>query len=256
MAHAPDSNGFSLRRWSQRKLAAGRRDEPARPGDRAAESTAEARDDRPIAPPAGTVSERAATGPHPMGSAASRAAGADKAPLAPAAANAANAAALPPLESLTIDSDFSPFMQAGVDENLKRSALRKLLRDPRFNVMDGLDVYIDDYSKPSPLEPELARALMQARYIFDPPKTRVTPEGVVEDIPAGEDAVVALDDGAGTKVTPPGRVALHASDAAAVPTPCVPAAIAADAGAHLPGDPATLIDDAAARVAADTADDR
>ena len=58
---------------------------------------------------------------------------------------------LPPIDSLTIDSDFSPFMQAGVDPALKREALRKLVRDPRFNVMDGLDVYIDDYSKPDPL---------------------------------------------------------------------------------------------------------
>ena len=88
-----------------------------------------------------------------------------------------SAAGLPPLESLTIDSDFSPFMQPGVDADVRRSALRKLLRDPRFNVMDGLDVYIDDYSMPSPIEPELARTLMQARYIFDPPQTRVNARG-------------------------------------------------------------------------------
>jgi hypothetical protein len=29
--------------------------------------------------------------------------------------------------------------------------LKTLFQDPRFNVMDGLDVYIDDYSKPDPL---------------------------------------------------------------------------------------------------------
>jgi hypothetical protein len=55
--------------------------------------------------------------------------------------------------------------------------------------MDGLDVYIDDYSKPSPLEPELVRTLAQARYLFNPPKTHVTAEGIVEDVPddvAGE----------------------------------------------------------------------
>jgi hypothetical protein len=28
------------------------------------------------------------------------------------------------------------------------------MRDPRFNVMDGLDVYIDDYSKPDPIPEE------------------------------------------------------------------------------------------------------
>ena len=58
---------------------------------------------------------------------------------------------LPPVDSLTLDSDFTPFMQPGVDPLLRRAALRKLVRDPRFNVMDGLDVYIDDYSKSDPL---------------------------------------------------------------------------------------------------------
>jgi hypothetical protein len=58
---------------------------------------------------------------------------------------------LPPVESLTPESDFTPFMQPGVDPGLRRQALKALLQDPRFNVMDGLDVYIDDYSKPDPL---------------------------------------------------------------------------------------------------------
>jgi hypothetical protein len=61
---------------------------------------------------------------------------------------------LPSIESLTPESDFTPFMQADVDPGLKREALKVLVRDPRFNVMDGLDVYIDDYSKPDPLPPE------------------------------------------------------------------------------------------------------
>jgi len=60
-------------------------------------------------------------------------------------------APLPPVESLTPESDFTPFMQADVDAGTKRAALKVLLSDPRFNVMDGLDVYIDDYSKPDPL---------------------------------------------------------------------------------------------------------
>ena len=76
-------------------------------------------------------------------------------PAVPAAAippqPAREEAPLPPVESLTGDSDFTPFMKEGVDPNLRRQALRTLLHDPRFNVMDGLDVYIDDYSKPDPL---------------------------------------------------------------------------------------------------------
>ncbi len=58
---------------------------------------------------------------------------------------------LPPVESLTPESDFTPFMRPDVDKDVKRQALKTLFQDPRFNVMDGLDVYIDDYSKPDPL---------------------------------------------------------------------------------------------------------
>ena len=58
---------------------------------------------------------------------------------------------LPAVETLTPESDFTGFMKPEVDEDLKRKALKTLFRDPHFNVMDGLDVYIDDYSKPDPI---------------------------------------------------------------------------------------------------------
>jgi hypothetical protein len=102
---------------------------------------------------------------------------------------------LPPVESLTFESDFRAFLQPHVAEDLKREALKKLLHDPRFNVMDGLDVYIDDYSIPSPLEPAVARALVSARYIFDPPSTRLNAQGHVEEIPAAEAAAPGEDPG-------------------------------------------------------------
>jgi hypothetical protein len=90
---------------------------------------------------------------------------------------------LPPIDSLTFESDFTAFMKPDVDPSLQRLALKKLLRDPRFNVMDGLDTYIDDYSKPDPIDPDIVKELMQARYIFNPPQTRVTEAGFVEDVP-------------------------------------------------------------------------
>jgi hypothetical protein len=99
-------------------------------------------------------------------------------------------------------------------------------------------VYIDDYSKPSPLEPELARTLMQARYIFDPPKTRVTAEGIVEDVPEGEDAVVAAD-----------------ADAVDGP-PLAPVGIEASANAALPAESATADADAAPSASSTAANDR
>lgn len=76
-------------------------------------------------------------------------------------------APLPPLESLTPDSDFAPFMRKDVDPILRRQALKTLLRDPRHNVMDGLDVYIDDYSKPDPIPTEWLGQLNQMARLGD-----------------------------------------------------------------------------------------
>jgi hypothetical protein len=66
---------------------------------------------------------------------------------------------LPPIEELTFDSDISAFMHPKVGEDVRRAAFRKLFSDPRFNVMDGLDVYIDDYSQPDPLPPGMLEKL-------------------------------------------------------------------------------------------------
>src|ERR1043165_7848694 len=73
---------------------------------------------------------------------------------------------LPPVESLTIDSDFRGFLHPKVDEDLRRSALRNLFSDPHFNVMDGLDVYIDDYSVSEPIPPAMLAGLKQAQRIL------------------------------------------------------------------------------------------
>jgi len=101
------------------------------------------------------------------------------------------AEALPPVESLTLESDFAGFLRPGVDESLKRAALKQLFRDPRLNVMDGLDTYIDDYTRSDPIPPEMLAQLMHGRYIFDPPKTMVNAEGHVIDVPPNEAAQVA-----------------------------------------------------------------
>jgi hypothetical protein len=58
---------------------------------------------------------------------------------------------LPPIESLGEDSDYAPFLAAGVPADVQRKALRKLFRSPKFNVRDGLNDYDLDYSSPEPL---------------------------------------------------------------------------------------------------------
>lgn len=76
---------------------------------------------------------------------------------------------LPPVESLTPESDFKPFMRPDVEPGLKQAALKQLFRDPHFNVMDGLDTYIDDYSIADPIPDAMMKNLYQAReHLFSP----------------------------------------------------------------------------------------
>lgn len=85
---------------------------------------------------------------------------------APPSAPAAAAEELPSIESLTVDSDFTAFFRAKVDEKLRRAALKTMLRDPHFNVMDGLDVYIDDYSIPDPIPETMLSQLEHVKGLF------------------------------------------------------------------------------------------
>jgi len=73
---------------------------------------------------------------------------------------------LPSPETLTFDSDYRQFFHPKVGEDVRRTALKKLFSDPRFNVMDGLDVYIDDYSKTEPIPAAMLAGLKQAQNIL------------------------------------------------------------------------------------------
>jgi hypothetical protein len=69
--------------------------------------------------------------------------------------------------TLTKDSDFSAFVARGVDATVRRSALKKLFADPHFSTMDRLDVYIDDYTKPSPVSEAMLASLGHAKRLFE-----------------------------------------------------------------------------------------
>jgi hypothetical protein len=78
---------------------------------------------------------------------------------------------------LTPDSDFSSFVAKGVPANVRNAAVKKLFTDPHFNVMDGLDIYIDDYSKPSPLSMADMAKMVGAQFlklVDDPNEPRPT----------------------------------------------------------------------------------
>ena len=90
-------------------------------------------------------------------------------PMAPEAAlfTAPASAAPPPptmadVALLTPASDYARFVLPGVGRDVKNAALKTLFRDPRFNVMDGLDTYIDDYGKPDPIPESMLRAMHQS----------------------------------------------------------------------------------------------
>jgi len=74
--------------------------------------------------------------------------------------------------TLTAESDFRRFVGHDVDPTVKNAALKKLFTDPHYNVMDGLDTYIDDYGKPDPLPEGMLRQMVQSQFLglFDDEK--------------------------------------------------------------------------------------
>jgi len=84
-------------------------------------------------------------------------------PQAPAAAAPPE---LPKPESLTPDSDFKPFMDPRVDLETRRTALKKLFADARFNVPDPFEAYSEDYTRADPIPMEMLKTLNQARKLI------------------------------------------------------------------------------------------
>ena len=66
---------------------------------------------------------------------------------------------------LTRASDYSRFVSPGIDEGVKRAAMKKLFTDPHFNVMDGLDTYIDDYGQPDPIPLSMLKQMNQSKVL-------------------------------------------------------------------------------------------
>lgn len=114
---------------------------------------------------------------------------------APGPTDAAKQAAppqLPPVETLTLESDYRAFLQPNVGADVRRAALKKLFSDPHFHFdqMDKLDTYIDDYTKFEPVSEEMLKTLDHARHIlFDQEK----PAAVVQAAAAEKPGARASD---------------------------------------------------------------
>ena len=74
--------------------------------------------------------------------------------------------ALPPVENLTPESDFTGFMHPKVKEELRRVALKKLFSDPHFNLPDPFEAYSGDWTGGEPIPPEMLATLNQARTVL------------------------------------------------------------------------------------------
>lgn len=153
-------------------------------------------------------------------------------PPAPTARTAPAPVELPPVDSLTFDSDFTAFLRPEVDADLKRAALKQLFRDPRFNVMDGLDTYIDDYTKADPIPEDTLAGLMQrfvnASLPDEPPPGAAderkpaadAPELPVPDGIAGDDAPAERSAGEPKVSSLTSDAGAQAEQSAAEPPPC------------------------------------
>lgn len=151
---AREGDDFFLSRWSRRKAQAQRGPHPE-PEPPAPETVPTA-----VAPAALAAAAEAAAVPATASPAAREAPEAHEPPARP---QAPPPPTLDDVARLTRDADFSRFVARDVDTPVRHAALKKLFSDPQFNVMDGLDVYIDDYGRPDPLPASLLRKMVQAR---------------------------------------------------------------------------------------------
>ncbi|MEF7617247.1 DUF3306 domain-containing protein [Aquincola sp. MAHUQ-54] len=152
----------------------------------------------PEAPPAPAAVRPAPVPPgQPLASAAAEAAGAPP----PAEAPAPPLPTLDDVAALTHESDYARFVARGVGSDVRNAALRKLFSNPHFNVMDGLDTYIDDYNTPDPLPAGMLKQLRQSHLLglFDEDPVQPPP-----DPDENTDLRLQPDDAAGRAGPEPG----------------------------------------------------
>ena len=92
------------------------------------------------------------------------------------AADKASTTEIPDAETLLAnlgpDSDFGVFLREEISESVRRQAMKTLFADPRYNIQDGLDVYIEDYSIADPIPEAMLASLNQARgLLYDTPES-------------------------------------------------------------------------------------
>jgi hypothetical protein len=90
---------------------------------------------------------------------------------------------VPPVENLTPESDFTPFMHPKIEDALRRVALKKLFNDPHFNTPDPFEPFSGDWNVGEPISEELLATLNQAKqHLFSEPQEPDKPEEPKEQV--------------------------------------------------------------------------
>jgi len=100
---------------------------------------------------------------------------------------------LPPLESLKgLASEYTEFLKPGVDENLRRSALKKLFADPHFENFERFEAYCEDFTKGEPIPLAMLKTLEHAKDLLfgdeDKKDAHAGAEKPAAEPPTGADA--------------------------------------------------------------------
>jgi hypothetical protein len=93
---------------------------------------------------------------------------------------------LPSLESLKgLASEYTEFLKPGVDEHLRRSALKKLFADPHFENFERFEAYCEDFTKGEPIPLAMLKTLEHAKdLLFGDEEKKDAPAGAEK--PAAE----------------------------------------------------------------------
>lgn len=96
----------------------------------------------------------------------------------------ATAVPLPPIEGLTPDSDFTPFMASNVDVATRRAALKKLFADAHFNIPDPYEAYSEDWTVGEKIPAAMLKTLNHAqKLLFDEADKVQAPSGDTAQAP-------------------------------------------------------------------------
>lgn len=128
------------------------------------------------------------------------------------------ALSLDDVKLLTKDSDFAPYMARSVDTSVRNAAMKKLFSDPHFNVMDGLDIYIDDYSIADPIPESMLRQMVSSKFLnLFSEEEDVEPSDVqgnpMTSNPAAEASAPALGENTAASTTMPATAPTAISEA-------------------------------------------